>query len=195
MMEQADIFQDVTSKFALKFKKIANVKIKDPIDEHKKEEEPIIMITLLGIEEIVMRNMNEKILCSEKDSKGTLLEYFKTPSSIFNLTFMVTPYFKTYADTLKIIGSIVKLIKDDNMIPVEQYDWLENGQNPIMITPLSGMTIEKQMQIFSLLHIDYRPSLFYQFIVGIDSDKKETFKRVEERKFYAVDKNKKDEKK
>jgi hypothetical protein len=39
--------------------------------------------------------------------------------------------------------------------------------------------------------MEYTPSLFYQVTVGINSDKKEIFRRVEERKFDTVKKSEK----
>ena len=76
-------------------------------------------------------------------------------------------------------------MKDDNQINVGEYDWLDNNKKPIIISPIPGMGLEKQMHIFNMLKTDYRPSLFYQFTVGINSDKKDIFRRVEERKITA----------
>jgi hypothetical protein len=45
------------------------------------------------------------------------------------------------------------------------------------------MGIDKQMQLFSMLRMDYRPSLFYSLVVGVNSDVKESHKRVQERIF------------
>jgi hypothetical protein len=143
----------------------------------------------LGVEEIIDRNMFEKIKLTGKDEDGNEIEYFVAQPSIFELTYMITPYFKTYSDSLKIIGSIIKLIKDDNLIPVEKYDWHENNKSPIIITSLPGYSIEKQMQFCSMLGFDYRPSMFYKMSVGINSDKKELFQRVKERKFETTKKN------
>ncbi len=187
-MEQSDIIQETIVKFSEKFKQLANVKILDPVEKQVRDDNPVIMITTLGIEEVVINNMNEKIQVKEDDGKGNLVESLVAPASLFNLSVMVTPYFKTYADTLKIIGSIARLVKDDNRIEVDRFDWIENNKKPIIIYPISGMTLEKQMQIFSMLRSDYRPSLFYQFAVGIDSAKKEVFRRVEQRKITAYDK-------
>ncbi|MBN2532168.1 MAG: DUF4255 domain-containing protein [Spirochaetales bacterium] len=184
-MDQSNILPEVINQFAQKFTKLAKVKIRDPVDLKEKEDHPLIMITVLGMEEIILRNMNEKVQRKEKDNKGNIIEYFTAHSSLFNISVMVTPYFKTYTDTLKIIGSIAMLMKDDNQIPVGEYDWLDNKNKPIHITPVPAMNLEKQMQIFNMLKTDYRPSLFYQFIIGIDSGKKDIFKRVKERKFEA----------
>jgi hypothetical protein len=184
-MDQSNILQEVIHQFSQKFQKLAKVKIKDPADKQGKDDQPVIMISVLGIEEIVLGNMNERIQRKGNDGKGNIIEYFTTPPSKFNISVMVTPWFKTYADTLKILGSIARLIKDDNQISVGEFDWLDNQKRPILITPVPGMGLEKQMQVFSMLKLDYRPSLFYQFLVGIDSIKKDVFKRVKERKFTA----------
>lgn len=184
-MDQSNILQEAVNQFARKFKNLAKVKIRDPVDIKDKDDQPLIMITVLGMEEIVLRNMNERIQRKDRDKKGNIIEYFTAPATLFTISVMVTPYFKTYADTLKIIGAIAKLMKDHNQIPVGEYDWLDNNNKPIFVTPVPGMGLEKQMQIFNMLKTDYRPSLFYQFTIGIDSDKKDIFRRVKERKFAA----------
>jgi hypothetical protein len=184
-MDQSNIFQEIIQQFSQKFNKLAKVKIKDPVDKQGKDDQPIILINVLGIEEIVLGNMNERVQRKGNDGKGNIIEYFTTPPSMFNISVMVTPQFKTYADTLKILGSIARLIKDNNTIPVGEFDWLDNHNRPIIISPVPGMGLEKQMQVFNMLKIDYRPSLFYQFVVGIDSIEKDIFKRVKERKFTA----------
>lgn len=182
-MEQSNIIQAVTAQFADKFNKLAKVKIKDPIDEQSKEDQPLILVTFLGLEEVFQNNPYEKIQCKEEDKQGNVFEYYLPPASLFNLSYMITPYFKTYTDTLKILGSIVKLVKDAHQIPIEEYDWLDNNKMPAIIIPTPKMPIEKQMQIFSIMRLEYRPSLFYQVMVGINSDNKEGFRRVEARKF------------
>lgn len=192
-MIQSDILQEVIQRFSQKFKDIAKVKILDSTDTPVKDDQPIILINVLGIEEVIIGNMNQRIQRKGTDENGDQIEYFTSPPSMFNITVMVTPRFKTFDDTLKIIGGIVRLIKDDNEIPVGELDWLDNKGRPILVLPMPGMGLDKQMQIFSMLHLDYRPSLFYQFMVGIDSTKKDIFRRVEERNFNAV--MKKDEEK
>jgi hypothetical protein len=187
-MEQSDIIQESINRFADKLKKIANTKIMDPIEHQSKDDQPVIMITVLGMEEVVVGNMNERFQIKDKDEKGNVVEFLMPPASHFNISVMVTPYFKTYSDTLKIIGLISRLFKDDNQIPVDKFDWVSNEKNPIFIYPISGMTLEKQMQIFNMIRSDYRPSLFYQFTVGIDSSRKEIIRRVEERKITAFPK-------
>jgi hypothetical protein len=184
-MEQSNILHETINQFAKKFEPLAKVKIRDPVNIQEKEDQPLIMITVLGMEEIVLRNMNEKIQRKGEDEKGNQIEYFTAPASLFTLSVMVTPYFKTYADTMKIIGAIAKLMKDDNQLATGECDWLDNNKKPIIISPVPGMGLEKQMQIFNMLRTDYRPSLFYQFTVGINSDKKDIFRRVKERKFAA----------
>ena len=185
-MEQSDIIYEITNKFADKFKELSKVKIKDSYDDKQQEGEPVIFVSLVGIEEMQIQNMNRKIQLKEKDDNGNETEYFVKPASMFTLTYMVTPYFKTYADSLKIIGSLVKIIKDDNLIQVDEYDWVENDNHPIIITPLTGMNFEKQMQLCNLLRTEYWPSLFYQLMVGVNSGKQELFTRVKERKIDTV---------
>jgi len=182
-MEQSEIIFEITNRFADKFKELAKVKIKDSLEDKQAEGEPIIFITLVGIEEMQIQNMTRKIQLKGLDKDGKEFEYFVKPASMFTLTYMVTPYFKTYADSLKTLGAIVKHVKDHGIIEVNDYDWIENDNNPVLITPLTGLNFEKQMQLCNMLHTEYWPSLFYQVMVGIDSGNKEQFSRVKERKF------------
>lgn len=188
-MNQSDIIEEAIKQFADKFKKLSEVKIKDPSEDSKKDDQPHIMISFLGMEEAPLNNMNEKIKCLEEDKDGNVNEYFLPPPTMFNLNFMVTPYFKTNNDTMKIMGAIAKLIKEENTIPVGEYDWLENNNMPIYIMPLPNMSMERQMQVFGTLRMEYRPSFFYQLTVGVNSDKKENFRRVEKRDFSTIKKN------
>lgn len=185
-MEQSDIIYVITNKFADKFKSLSRVKIKDSYDNEKQGTEPVIFLTLVGIEEMFDQNMNRKIQKTGTDAQGKEYEFFIKPASHFTLTYMVTPYFKTYADSLKIVGAIVKIIKDDGVLSPGEHDWVENNNNPIYITPLTGMNFEKQMQLCNMLRTEYWPSLFYQILVGIDSSKEDVFTRVKERKISTV---------
>ncbi|MBN2737691.1 MAG: DUF4255 domain-containing protein [Spirochaetales bacterium] len=184
-MDQSDIFQEAIQKFAQKFDDIAKVKIMDSPEAPVMDDQPTILINILGIEELILGNMNERRKLKGVDENGEEYEYFTTPSSLFNISVIVTPRFKTFTDSLKILGGIVRLIKDNNQIPVGDLDWIDNNKRPILIMPVPGMGLEKQMQIFSMLGLDYRPSVFYQFVVGVDSIEKSVFKRVQERKFTA----------
>ena len=183
-MEQTNIIQEAARQFADKLKVLGEVRIQDHHENGKKEGQSLIDVTFLSIEEIVTKNMMERVKCQDRDGSD-LIEFFVPTPSIFRLTFMVTPYFKTYNDTMKIMGEIIQILKDDNEIPVEKYDWVENNREPILILPVPDMDLKKQMEIFDFLKVDYRPSLFYQLMVGINSEKREIFKRVKERKVSA----------
>jgi len=183
-VEQTNIIQEAARQFADKLKALGEVRIQDHHENGKKEGQSLIDVTFLSIEEIVTKNMMERVKCQDRDGSD-LIEFFVPTPSIFRLTFMVTPYFKTYNDTMKIMGEIIQILKDDNEIPVEKYDWVENNREPILILPVPDMDLKKQMEIFDFLKVDYRPSLFYQLMVGINSEKREIFKRVKERKIAA----------
>ena len=88
-MDQSNILQETINQFAQKFKKIAKVKIKDPVNNQGKEDQPLIMINVLGMEEIVLGNMNERIQRKGKDNKGNIIEYFTAPATLFNISVMV----------------------------------------------------------------------------------------------------------
>jgi hypothetical protein len=47
------------------------------------------------------------------------------------------------------------------------------------------MSLSEQMRILNQLGIKYTPALFYDVVVGIDSDYREEFTRVKERKIDA----------
>lgn len=181
-MQQSELLDIVTNRFSEKFKSIAKVRVREFLGSEMKDDKPTIVITFLGLEEVANHhNMNEKIQVVTTDEKGSKVEYLTRPPSMFELSFIVTPYFRTYSDSLKIIGSIVQLVKDDNTINSEGLDWLGNNNRGILINPIQGMNIEKQIQLFNLIRTEYRPSLFYKVEVGIDSGLKENFRRVEER--------------
>ncbi len=184
-MEQSNIVQETTRQFAEKLEKLGEVRIQDHYENGKKEGQSLIQVTFLCVEEIIRKNMMEKVKLQDRDSDDNLIEYFVPVPSIFRLTFMITPYFKNCNDTMKIMGDIIQIMKDDNIIPVEKYDWVENDGEPIQILPVPEMDLKKQMEIFDYLKADYHPSLFYQLEVGINSEKREIFRRVKERKVSA----------
>ncbi|MDY6968002.1 MAG: Pvc16 family protein [Spirochaetota bacterium] len=188
-MEQSHIIERVTELFAEKLKKIDADEnrfhiIIDDDTEIYDDKQPALKIILLGIEENHSNNMFEKIKQSEIDEDGNLIEYFIQPATLINLRYMVAPYCSSRNTAYRMLGMIIKQIKDDNLIEIDEYDWIDNNMNPIKIENIQ-IDFEKQIQIFNLLRIDFKPSLFYQMTVGINSDKKEMFRRVEERKISA----------
>lgn len=181
-MQQTELLDIVTNRFSEKFKSIAKVRVREFLGSEMKDDKPTIVITFLGLEEVQNHhNMSEKIQIVTTDKNGNKVEYLTRPPSMFELSFIVTPYFKTYSDSLKIIGSIAQLVKDDNTINTEGLDWVGNNNRDILITPVQGMSIEKQIQLFNMIRTEYRPSLFYKIEIGLDSGLRENFKRVEER--------------
>lgn len=184
-MDQTNIIQLATQEFADKLKPLGEVRIQDHHENGKQEGQSLIQITFLCIEEVVIKNMMERIKCQGRDDENNLIEYFVTTPSTLRLTFMVTPFFKTWSDTMKILGEIILALKDDNRIPVDKYDWVDNKGSPILIMPAPDMDMKRQMEVSDFLKMDYRPSLFYQLVVGINSEKKDIFKRVKERKITA----------
>ncbi|MCK4796034.1 MAG: hypothetical protein KAT05_01565 [Spirochaetes bacterium] len=195
-MEQTDIIQKITDLFADKLKTLSNKKEKidtyiDDIGEEINKTNPIIKLVLLGIEEVHSQNMVEKIKRKGVDQDGNEIEYFVNYPSLFNIKYMVTPYSLSKSKAYKILGMIIKLIRDDGDIDINGFDWDENNGNPIKIEKISNMDLDKQLQFFNLLKMEYSPSLFYQLKIGINSDKKEIFKRVEKREIYAINKTEK----
>lgn len=181
-MDQTELLDIITTRFSEKFKSISKVRVREFLGSEMKDDKPTIVITFLGLEELSSHhNMSEKIQVVDTDEKGNKVQYLTRPPSMFEISYIVTPYFKTYSDSLKIIGSIVQLVKDDNTINSKGLDWVGNNNRGILIEPIAGMNIEKQIQLFNLIRTEYRPSLFYKLEVGIDSGIKEGFKRVEQR--------------
>jgi hypothetical protein len=185
MVEQANIIEEVTRLFAEKFKAVAKVKVND-MSIGSMDESPVVTITLLGIEQTVERNMQEKIKLQGRDEQGNAIEYFVEPPSLFQLTFMVTPTYKSYHDSLKVIGLLARAVKDNNQIPIGEYDWHGNEGRPVYISSYPGFGLEKQIQFCNMIGQEYRPSLFYSMTIGINSANKEIFRRVKERKISAI---------
>lgn len=94
-MKESDLISEVTMKFANKFEELAYVKIKDAYVGQSKECSSVILITLLGVEEIPVHNRLEKIQCVEEDERGYKFEYFLCPPTLLKLSYMVTPYLST----------------------------------------------------------------------------------------------------
>ena len=125
--------------------------------------------------------MASKIQQKEEDKKGNIIEFFVDPPVIIDLKYMITPYCNNKDDEYKLLGKIVKLIKDHGSLDISEYDWISNNNKPVKIESISDMDINKQMYIFSILKMDYSPSLFYQITIGINSENKEIFRRVQKR--------------
>ncbi|MBN1699165.1 MAG: DUF4255 domain-containing protein [Spirochaetales bacterium] len=153
-----------------------------------REKFPLINVLLIGIEETGIQNRYDKIKMKGIDKNNHEIEYFMVPATMVNLTYMVTPYSDKHAETCRMMGALVKLFKDDYLIEVDGFDWVENEGNPVLIEASSPLPLPEQIRVFSAMNLDYRPSLFYRLRLGIDSGKQEVFRRVKERKFETVKK-------
>ncbi|MCP4136610.1 MAG: DUF4255 domain-containing protein [bacterium] len=189
MAEQAFIISKMTDLFAEKLEglygsegKLEVVTEEDESKDVPDNDMPKVRMVLLGAEEKILHNMFEQLRLREADEKGNVTEFFANKATRINLQYIIIPYCTSKTETYKTLGLIVKQIKDNPFLEVGDYDWVENNGKPVMIETVKGMDIDKQMQIFSMLNMKYRPSLFYQFLVGIDSGRKEIFSRVTERK-------------
>lgn len=150
--------------------------------------ENTIKLTVLGIEENNEHNKFEKLTLSEKNQEGNEIEYRTLVPLMINIKLMLTPYCTTTSEAMKVIGILMRSLKDKNSIPLQENNWATNDANELKIST-TALSITEQMQYFSILNIPYSPSLFFTITVGINSHIKENIRRVEQRNFYAVDKN------
>jgi hypothetical protein len=197
-MEQVEVIDIVVEKFGEKLERLGNgskSKINVLIDgsetKTKKSQSIDIHLVMLGLEENFSQNLCNRLQLEEVDENGDRIEFYVEPPTLIDIKFAVIPYCSSRIESSKILGNIIRLIKDDCFIDVSEFDWHENNGRPVQINNIPNMDLDKQIQMLNLLKMEYTPSLFYQVTVGINSEKKEIFRRVEERKFGTVKKNEK----
>lgn len=196
MMKQVEIIDKVIEKFGDKLGQLDNgnkPKINVFINENEiktsNSDSIDIHLVMLGIEENFSQNLCNRLQLEGVDENGDKIEFYVEPPTLIDIKFAIIPYCSSRIESGKMLGNIIRLIKDDGFIDVNGFDWHENDGRPVQINNTPGMDLDRQMQMFNLLKIEYTPSLFYQLTVGINSEKKEIFRRVEERKFDTVKKN------
>jgi hypothetical protein len=197
-MEQVEIIDKVIENFGSKLEQLdnggkpsLNVLINENEVKTSKSDAIDIHLVMLGIEENFSQNMCNRLQLEEVDENGDTIEFYVEPPTLIDIKFAVIPYCSSRVESGKILGNIIRLIKDDSFIDINGFDWHGNNSRPAQINNTPGMDLDKQIQVFNLLKMEYTPSLFYQVTVGINSDKKEIFRRVEQRKFDTVKKNEK----
>jgi hypothetical protein len=193
-MEQSHVIEQVTRSFAKKLELLKggykNLEVViDGESQVKDAKKAVLTIVLLGLEPKRSQNMFEKIQKKGKDEKGAMIEYFVTRPTLFTLRFMLVPRGSSRMESVKLLGMTVKLLKDDMFIESGECDWADNDGQQIVIEETLGVDLDKQLQLFGQLGMEYTPSLFYHLTIGIDSGKKEVIRRVEERKFDMFDKD------
>ena len=144
-----------------------------------------IYINFLGIEPVFFNNQFEKIQKKEINKDGKEIEFLVKPALQFKCTYMVRPYYKLQSSAAKMLGLIIRHLKDNNSLNAGDFDWIGNNSLPVLISLRSDMSILEQMRILNQLGVKYTPALFYDVVVGIDSDYREEFTRVKERKIDA----------
>ena len=186
-MEQSHIIQKVTELFSNKLESLSTAEEKykvytDGAQFNNDDKTAKLKLTLLGVEYNYSKKLASKIQQKEEDKDGNIIEFLVDPPVIIDLKYMITPYCNNKDDEYKLLGKIVKLIKDHGCLDVEEYSWVSNNNKPIKIESISDMDFNKQMYVFNILKMDYNPSLFYQITVGINSENREIFRRVKKRK-------------
>jgi hypothetical protein len=141
-----------------------------------------IYLSFLGLEPVYLGNQFERIQKKEINKDGKEVEFLVLPASQFKCSYMIRPLFQSQSDIVKFLGLIIRHMKDNSKLDVGNHDWAGNNALPALITLKPGMELMAQLSIFNQLGIRYTPSLFYDVIVGIDSDQREEFGRVKERK-------------
>jgi len=190
-MKQELIIQKVTDEFSAKLSSLSidNGKIsvfKDDIPENIDKSLIYLRLLLIGLEHDNSQNRNDKIQQKETDADGNLIEFYVDQPVIINLKYMVTPYCSSINDANGLLGVIIRFIKDEGYLNIEGFSWVNSNNKLLKIDISDEMDLDKQIRLFNLLKLDYKPSLFYQVKVGINSDKKDIFRRVEKKEINMV---------
>ena len=144
-----------------------------------------VYINFLGLESVFLNNQFERIQKKEINKDGKEIEFLVQPALQFKCTYMIRPHYELQSNVAKMLGLIIRHLKDNNSLKAGDFDWIGNNSLPVLISLRSDMTILEQMRILNQLGVKYTPTLFYDVIVGIDSDYREEFTRVKERKIDA----------
>jgi hypothetical protein len=190
-MKQFEIIEYVTKLFAEKLEKIEVKGYKVFTEEPPEKEKKYLKLIMYGMEEVHTQNKMEKYALKGIDEKGKEYEYLISAPTMLSLKFVVIPHAESNKESQLVIGSIIKLLKDDHSIKVGDYDWVRNDGEDIVIENNYDMDLDKQLQIFSAIDIKYKPAIFFQMMVGIDSGDKQITRIVLERKFDTYDKDNK----
>lgn len=186
-MEQSHIIKIATDLFAKKIRKVYADKNKFQVvvdgEEETSADDNIIKIMLLNIEYNENHNSFERIQMKETDKDGNLVEYNTKPPTLIDLKYMLLPKFKSKQQMFMTIGELIKVLNDNNAIEIKDYDWVGNNGNPLILKKVTGMSLNEQLNIFNAIGEQYSQALFYETTVGISSQVKEVFRRVDARKF------------
>jgi len=144
-----------------------------------------VYINFLGLEPVYLNNQFERIQRKEINKDGKEIEFLVQPALQFKCTYMIRPYFELQSNIAKMLGLIIRHLKDNNSLNVGDFDWVGNNSFPVLISLRADMNFLEQMRILNQLGLKYTPALFYDAVVGIDSDYREEFTRVKERKIDA----------
>lgn len=192
MIDQAFIIDHITGQFFENMKLLGDKsegKITFFIDNiNNNKEEPVkdgIYINFIGLEPVYLKNQFERIQKKEINKEGKEIEFLVQPALQFKCTYMIRPYFELQPNVAKMLGLIIRHLRDNNSLSVGDFDWVGNNSFPALISLKSDMNLSEQMRILNQLGIKYTPVLFYDVIIGIDSDYREEFSRVKERKIDA----------
>jgi hypothetical protein len=196
-MEQTEIIRYTTGQFAELLEKFTfggkTVKVifDGVLPDVKNDKEIIIKLILLGLEENNQYNKNERIKLKGLDENGAEFEYLSRPPTMIDLSFIVTPCIDDLLEANSMLGVILNYIRDNPILDVEKFAWITCESKKTRIDSIENLTFERQMALFTMLGMKYSPSLFFKITIGIDSDNKERFKRVEKRSFEFEDKTRK----
>jgi len=196
MIDQASIIDHITEQFFENIRRLSdknNDKNKEEISffienincnkgELVKEG---IYVNFLGLEPVYLNNQFERVQKKEINKDGKEIEFLAQPALQFKCTYMIRPYFERQSNVAKMLGLIIRHLRDSNSLDAGDFDWVGNNSLPVVISLKSDANLSEQMRIFNQLGVKYTPALFYDVVVGIDSNYREEFTRVKERKIDA----------
>jgi hypothetical protein len=198
-MDQAYIIDEITELFAQKLKAISAEDIPFDVvtsDIEGNEGDRHIRIYVLGVEPVTTHNVQERLRRKSIDEEGEEYEFFVDPPSMLRVWYMLVPFSQSMKESYRMLGLMIRHILDNGFIKVEECDWFGNEGDLVQIERSPDMNIDKQMQIFQQLKIDFRPALYYNLVVGINSGKTERIryvKKIDLRSHNKIDRSKKNE--
>jgi hypothetical protein len=196
-MEQAYIIDEITELLSQKLKEISSDDIPFDVvtsDIEGNEGDRHIRIYVLGVEPITTHNMQERLRRKDLDEDGKEYEFFVNPPAMLRVWYMLVPLSESMKESYRMLGLMIRHILDDGFIEVKECDWFGNEGDLVQIERSPDMNIDKQMQIFQQLNIDFRPALYYNLVIGVNSGKTERIRHVKNIDLRSLNKHSKRDK-
>jgi len=157
-------------------------------DDYTLKNSPIILISFIGIEDVININSNEKILIEEKSQEGKVEQFYIKHPFDYNLKFLITFYNKSKIESCNMLETVLKNFKNNKCLDIDDFD--EQGCNKQAQIEVIDFNIFKQVEIFKILNMKYSPSVIIQTKVSIQNDYREKVNIVKRRNFYVIENKK-----